>query len=103
MAEYIERDSLMEKLEGLCIIINGLRVGKNSIAEFSIRYKNSIMQAINDFPAADVAPVVHGRWGETYLIGFDDIKGRNCSECGYTIGEMPLKYCPNCGAKMDGE
>lgn len=45
-------------------------------------------------PAADVAPVVHGRW----------IKGPSnpyCSECFVECrGETP--FCPNCGAKMDG-
>ena len=62
-------------------------------------------------PAADVAPVRHGRWimkktsaGASYTI---------CSHCNasvkyndeYGTAIMNLKganYCPNCGAKMDG-
>lgn len=45
-------------------------------------------------PAADVAPVVHGRW-KRY--------GRNlgeCSNCGEIVN-IRYNYCPNCGAKMD--
>ena len=69
------------------------------------------LQSISDIPAADVAPVVHGRWIEqedpmldVYYI---------CSVCkeafyiettGYTENDMFLyTYCPNCGAKMDEE
>lgn len=53
-------------------------------------------------PAADVAPVVHGRWTQV-----DDTKCR-CSNCDIIalIGLYPhgdKNYCPNCGAKMDEE
>ena len=51
--------------------------------------------------AADVAPVVHGRWpcGDYYDIG--DI----CSECDWDsqMTHPSYRYCPNCGAKMDKE
>ena len=59
-------------------------------------------------PAADVAPVVHGRWEEKDNVSFDCIMMENihwstyiCSECN---GEAmcDYAYCPNCGAKMDG-
>ena len=49
---------------------------------------------IEDMPAADVAPVRHGRW-KRY--------GKNlgeCSECGEIVS-VRNNYCPNCGAKMD--
>ncbi|MBR1631524.1 MAG: hypothetical protein IJ680_06665 [Paludibacteraceae bacterium] len=57
-------------------------------------------------PAADVAPVRHGRW-EPY----DDSRWR-CSECGFfievdiideiTVTERSYpKFCLNCGARMD--
>ena len=49
--------------------------------------------------AADVAPVVHGRWlyGDYYDIG--DV----CSECDWDsqMTHPSYRYCPNCGAKMD--
>ena len=48
---------------------------------------------------AEVADPKRGEWRERkgfYTVGF------NCSECGwFSITETA--YCPNCGAKMDGE
>lgn len=55
--------------------------------------------------AADVAPVVHGRW-----IKYPRARYFKCSECRCIApykkamvmdGERKYKYCPNCGAKMD--
>lgn len=52
--------------------------------------------------AADVAPVVHGRWivQEKYTFG----TMYDCSICGTRILDNghSWNYCPNCGAKMDG-
>ena len=75
-------------------------------------------------PAADVAPVVHGRWiykhrhrggfrtyeardelGEKHSVSVDEryeIDEPYCSECGKWNESVWLNYCPNCGAKMDG-
>ena len=62
-------------------------------------------------PAADVAEVVHGQWeaeGDGYADGEIVIDVWYCSKCGYCIDDgtdnpdcLP-KYCPNCGAQMDG-
>lgn len=60
--------------------------------------------AIINAPAADVAPVMHGRW-------IDEGEYAVCTECGVRSGTqydgvepIPLmtQFCPNCGAKMDG-
>ena len=63
--------------------------------------------AIMDCPTIEAKPVVHGRWLGAPLCGNDNCK---CSECGswHNIhvnlrGEITQKYCPSCGAKMDGE
>lgn len=52
-------------------------------------------QYIEVLPAADVAPVVHG-----HRVDNGGFYAR-CSQCD---GVLPLcaNYCPNCGAKMDG-
>ena len=54
----------------------------------------------------DVAPVTHGRWVQ---IGYDKAMDRiTCSCCMeyWNIIENnteTFNYCPNCGAKMDGD
>ena len=55
---------------------------------------------IIDISPADVRPVKHGKWivktdseGKTYGV---------CSRCGYEQYAGHLKYCPECGGKMDG-
>lgn len=60
-----------------------------------------IENALDFIPAADVAPVVHGRWNS-----MDGYKMRVvCSVCGWDVPEYGkfYSYCPNCGAKMDLE
>lgn len=61
------------------------------------------VSAIINAPAADVAPVRHGRIIETIEDGH---MKRDFSCCGVDFTKMTCwmtpKYCPNCGAKMDG-
>nr|DAF37124.1 MAG TPA: DNA-directed RNA polymerase II subunit [Caudoviricetes sp.] len=92
MAEYIDREEYCEKH---CRCSN----------EYCDKESCPIWKA----PAADVAPVVHGKW-----LRVDDdwnslttIQCPICSEewCFETDDDVSLlnyKYCPNCGAKMDG-
>ena len=58
-------------------------------------------------PAADAAPVRHGRWlswdqlhdGNTLA---KNVLGVFCSECSKQ-SDSKTHFCPNCGAKMDLE
>lgn len=63
--------------------------------------------AIKGIPAADVAPVRHGKWVE-----YPRAHYFKCSECKYTVpyrkaifvnGNREYDYCPSCGARMDKE
>ena len=57
-------------------------------------------QYLETIPAADVATVRHGRWNDS-LARITPY----CSACGHShrcLIRTP-NYCPNCGAKMDGE
>lgn len=67
-------------------------------------YADDAIQAALDeigchVPAADVAPVRHGRWLAHRLD--NSYTTWTCSVCG-TIGVEAFHYCPNCGCKMDG-
>lgn len=66
---------------------------------------NDIMR----FPRADVQPVKHGTWRKDEQ-GYDVYV--ECSECGLNLSicnyienewRETLKYCPCCGARMDGD
>lgn len=57
--------------------------------------------SLADVPTVDAVEVVHGRW-----IEFNSFM--TCSECDtdWYYGDNDtdrFDYCPNCGAKMDGE
>ncbi|MBN2995832.1 hypothetical protein [Ruthenibacterium lactatiformans] len=63
---------------------------------------------IEDAPAVDAAPVVHGRWDDSGCFKFLDCKiAVRCSICGGCLTEKEYaesvwNFCPVCGAKMDG-
>ena len=48
-------------------------------------------QYIEILPAADVAPVVHGKWVDN---GIPDSILNGCSVCGFTCGSSSFFYCP---------
>lgn len=94
MAEYIDREALVAKFDRM-----GL--GEHSFIEKV--FSDGVRTIIAEMPAADVVPMVHGRWisdGDGYHWTY------NCSICawedGYPFNERH-NYCPNCGAKMNLE
>jgi predicted RNA-binding Zn-ribbon protein involved in translation (DUF1610 family) len=67
-----------------------------------------IEDCIDNAPTVDAVEVKHGRW----TINTDDFTpAYRCSVCGYNkpmiagerVSQGAMNYCPNCGAKMDGE
>ena len=84
MTEYIDREEYCEKH---CRCSN----------EYCDRVSCPIWKA----PAADVAPVVHGRWVTHYRSGTPVAEGY-VSTCCDMWNNRKSDYCPNCGAKMDG-
>lgn len=93
MGDYIERKRLIEAVREDAI--NALQYCDPSALELAIT-------DIEEAPAADVRPVVRGRWSEKpYLLGTTNV----CSVCGENYGMPHGKYnfCPNCGADMRGE
>ena len=68
---------------------------------------DSVIRVIKVIPAADVRPVVHGRW--EWIKDYDDMSPvghRICSVCGHNPTDQLLphiaRFCPNCGADMRG-
>ena len=64
-----------------------------------------IYLAISEMPTVDAVEVVHGKWEKrTDVFGF--VRCSNCHDCNiyddWADGKK-WNYCPNCGAKMDGD
>lgn len=83
MAEYINKEAVRDALyEADAILMSGLKI-------------------LNQFPAADVAPVRHGRWIKRgYACGDNEYECSVCHETEWRTSAIRLKYCPNCGCKM---
>lgn len=92
MARYIDADALLEEIEKLNW-------------DDDVMY-HIVKVFIEDAPTSDVVEVKHGEWEHECL---------ECSVCKRNISEIydadsymaygiedELKYCPYCGAKMDG-
>ena len=77
---------------------------------------SEIADMISNQPTIDAVPVVHGRWIVDEDPHDGDVRCSCCLTCidalhernwpmltalGYTL-QSYYKYCPNCGAKMDG-
>jgi hypothetical protein len=85
MAEYIERAEALQQC-----------------GRFGDYTAWSIWDGIGSIPAADVAPVVHGRWGTGRVNLETGNYEEQCTRCRNFSKEYGKPYCPNCGAKMDG-
>lgn len=73
-----------------------------ALCEYANNQKSKTIDAndIMRFPTVDAEPVRHGRW--LRLDEAPEWDQRRCSECG-DISCCQRNYCPNCGAKMDGD
>lgn len=86
MTEYINKQALLAEYD--CV-----HVGPPGGAR----------KLIEEAPTADVAPVVHGRWvAKPTMYRHPNARNYYCSECRYEPTETK-EFCPNCGARMDGE
>lgn len=114
MAEYIERDRLYELVYwhgATPTLDNPFPDGVDAVDT----------KDIDSIPAADVRPVVHGRWiPMTYIkeltqngwpncrwekaIEPDSVDGLMCSECGEIFDFADARnFCTQCGADMSPE
>ena len=80
MKEYIERASVHSIIE------------RTSTFAFT---RGGMHEKIDSLPAADVAPVRHGRWIKHEGYG-------ECEAC-HAKAIYGSNYCPSCGALMDKE
>lgn len=106
MAEYIKRETVLAHLQEC----------EGTPPEIAYTYPifKAIECFVEELPAADVAPVVHGRWIECDYMKYDGhsecihypSEAWKCSVCCNAFKKELLwkdNFCPNCGAIMDGE
>lgn len=87
MPDYIRRGEAIEQFED----------STSAIPEKLARIR------IESVPAADVVEVRHGRWVDEVYV-WQGLKSAQCNQCKKkTDYYIQPKYCPNCGAKMDGD
>lgn len=103
MAEYIKRDAAIREIEQINPVDYGA-MWDYEAHHWAGECLRDCKEAIDSIPAADVAPVVHGRWSDA---SFGELPkhapyGWACSVCGGISFNNEYIYCPNCGAKMDG-
>lgn len=114
MAEFIERKALREAFENADADV--VEEYEDGTCDWGFGHQN-ILEVINSVPAADVAPVRHGRWLDVQETDMyvPDLKltatktAETCSVCRARIGFIGAKLylfdaiCPSCGARMDLE
>lgn len=118
MAEYIDREEYCEKHcrcsneycgKESCPIWKAPAADVVPVAEYIEREAvksiininfSGLLLAVDLIPAADVVPVVHGRW----MITEGRIENAVCSNCGRHFQPYyeAYRYCPNCGCRMVG-
>jgi len=92
MTEYIEREAALREIERR----EKFMVGDKTITT------DAMKSFIKNRPAADVAPVVHAKWGTGRFNLETGNYEEQCTRCRKFSKEYCVPYCPNCGAKMDG-
>ena len=98
MSEYIERETVLKHKHIMC--------GSNWGGDYSA--EAVLVEDIGKIPAADVAPVVHGKWIEAKLNGMSlyPVGQKMCNICGQIMPsqwETMPPFCYGCGAKMDAK
>lgn len=99
MAEYIEREAAIKRFR---------EIKESGVSLRDSLYLDAVMAVLENINASDVAPVVNGRWVQIYSDGEPAIDQHQIGVCCSKCMKMPKdkftesRYCPSCGAKMDG-
>ena len=100
-SDLIDRNELYNQIR---LYLNRHSLGETAV--WTTLTIGEIANIIANIPTVEVEPVQHGEWNDVQLKLFIDepTNGFECSQCktGW-FNVTGFNYCPNCGAKMDGE
>ena len=97
MAEYIERDVILDAL-----INKGQSSKRYKLGDtWELNY-SEIRETIDSIPNANVQPIVKGKWNPKQAYFGSTWYFYECSNCKARSWTIAHNYCPNCGARMDG-
>ena len=105
MAEYIDREALLKNFCGFDLtkcVKYGNKTKEQIARSYGTLMMYEIADVIEDAPAADVAPVVHGEWILKHVGAGHYWECSSCHKNPCIYVTENTKFCPNCGAKMDG-
>jgi len=88
------------KLEDAILEIQRYGVGAQDFESYTPEQaERFVIGRLQSIPAADVRPVVRGRW--KIFSPFTDTFA--CDQCGYQVIDESFRtnFCPDCGALMD--
>ncbi len=101
---YESKDEYISKRDA-SLTVNAAVTGSES--KETMEALAAVLVNIHHVPLADVAPVVHGHWireyheNNVYSIHFVCSNCKTCMETTRYERKCSLKFCPECGAKMD--
>lgn len=101
MSQYLNKDEVIAAFEWGDADVCEDFGGAYGFSEFGFS-RAAIQKILDQIPAADVAPVVHGRWINPKSGYLSVSQCSICKACHPTSMDG-LKYCPNCGAIMNKE
>ena len=92
----IDADALIENYNLKDATKYGNKDAEQQNHSYSTMMLYEVADMIDDAPTIEAVPVVHGEWIKETVLS-------KCSVCGFRLGADTYRYCPNCGAKMDGK
>ena len=102
MDEYIDREALEVDLNNR---LNFLMAENGEYDHYTSGFDEAVTR-VENFPAADVAPVRHARWVDNHCTacGMMPMGDEMWKHCDFEPPrfERFMDYCPSCGCRMDG-
>lgn len=103
MTEYIEREAALDIFGDAPMWQGRYESYPWEVHCAIVEIVKLVKEEIGKIPTSDVVPVVHSYWEHMILSDEENIDV--CHNCKYPVSRFwrTTKYCPNCGAKMDGK